>query len=364
MIARWIAAHRSLVATVTSGTVVAALIAAMAVVSGGYTAQRLDLGDAAVWVTNEARQVVGRANTAVRELNTVVAAGSSSLDLLQQGATVLVIDRGNSSLDILDPATATVAESVPLPPVNPSVYLAADRAVVASDGNIWNLAADELADFDSLSKPTLSLGAGSVTSMDANGVFFSFTPATGDLARVDTTVGDAVVSTVTLDAGAAEDHYQLTSVDGHWALLNATSGRVFLSGQQVDLAGDIATDGGPALQQPSVTGDRILIAHDQGLVAVSISGGHATVLVSGRNGDAAAPASAGDCSYAAWGDGGVWRSCAGQSSRGATAALEGVAGNASLGFRMNGSALLLNDARGGAAWAVQQGNELIDNWDD
>lgn len=364
MIARWLSAHRSLVATATSGTVVAALIAAVAVVSGGYTAQRLDLGDAAVWVTNEARQVVGRANTVVRELNTVVTAGSSSLDVLQQGATVLVIDRGNSSLDIIDPATATVAESVPLPPVDPSVYLAGDRAVITSDGNMWNLEAAALADFDSLSDPTLALGAGAVTSMDADGVFFSFTPATGDLARVDTNEGDAVVSTVTLDAGAREDRYQLTSVDGRWALLNETSRRLFLPGRQVDLSADMSPDGGPALQQASLEGDRILIAHDEGLLAVPISGEQASVLVTGRNGDAAAPATAEGCSYAAWGDGTVWRSCAGEPALGALATLDGVDGNARLGFRRNGSALLLNDARGGAAWAVQQGNELIDNWDE
>jgi len=364
VIAGWLATHRSLVATATSGTVVAALIAGVAVVSGGYTAQRMDLGDAAVWVTNESRQVVGRANTAVRELNTVVQSGSSSLDVRQQGGTVLVIDRGNSSLDIIDPATATVAESVPLPPVEPSVYLAEDRAVITSEGNMWNLEAAALADFDSLAEPTLALGAGSVTSMDADGVFFAFTPATGDLSRVDTTQGDAVVSTVSLKAGAREDGYQLTSVGGRWALLNEATRQLYLPGQMVDLSAEIAVADGPLLQQAAVTGDRVLVAHRGGLLGVPVSGGQPSVLVTGRTGDAAAPASAGKCSYAAWGDGTVWHSCTGQARKGATETLAGVAGDARLGFRVNGSAVLLNDARNGAAWAVQQDNELIDNWDE
>ena len=364
MIAGWLGAHRSLVATAASATVIAALIAGIAVVSGGYTAQRLDLGDAAVWVTNESRQVVGRANTAVGELNTVVESGSSSLDVRQKGATVLVIDRGNSSMDILDPATATVADSVPLPPVEPAVYLAEDRAVITSDGNMWNLEAAALADFDSLAEPTLSLGAGSVTSMDADGVFFAFTPATGDLSRVDATRGDAVVSTVSLKAGAGDDGYQLTSVGGRWALLNETTRQLHLPGHRVDLSAEIAVTDGPLLQEAGGAGDRVLIAHRGGLIGVPLSGGQPSPLVSRRTADAAAPVSAGKCSYAAWDDGTLWRSCAGQDRTGTTATLAGVAGDARLGFRRNGSALVLNDARNGAAWAVQDDNKLIDNWDE
>ena len=51
----WFTAHRSLVATVTSGTVVAALVATLAIVSSGYTAQRMDLTDPSVWVVNGER---------------------------------------------------------------------------------------------------------------------------------------------------------------------------------------------------------------------------------------------------------------------------------------------------------------------
>jgi hypothetical protein len=118
--------HRSAWLTGLGGTVALAVIITTAVVSDGYKAQHLDLGDAAVWVTNEARQAVGRANAAVMELNTVVTSGSSSLDVLQAGATVLVLDRGNDSLEIVDPATATVSKRVALPPRAPAVFLAGE----------------------------------------------------------------------------------------------------------------------------------------------------------------------------------------------------------------------------------------------
>ncbi|TFC07602.1 fibronectin type III domain-containing protein [Cryobacterium mannosilyticum] len=362
MIRRWLSAHRSLFTTMLSGTVIVAVIATVAIVSGGYTAQRLDLGDAAVWVTNEARQVVGRANTAVFELNTVVEAGSSRLDVVQQGATVLVLDRGNNSVDIVDPATAKVTESVALPPKAPGIFLAGDRAVVVSNGDVWNLAADRLAGFDSTAEPGLSFGAGSVVSADADGMLYAFTPATGSLSLVEPARPDAIASTVAVAAGAPEDSYQLTSVAGQWALFNATTLRLFLPGGETDLSRDIRAGDRPKLQEPGVHGDRVLVAHGGGLEAVPLAGGTASTVVSGRSGQTVAPASDDSCSYAAWGDGTVWRDCAGDPANGRTETLTGLAGDARLAFRRNGTGMVLNDALNGAAWAVQHGNELIDNW--
>ena len=65
MFRKWLAAHRSLVVSATSGTVIAALVAAVAIVSSGYTAQHVDLGDGSVWVANSTQQAIGRANPEV-----------------------------------------------------------------------------------------------------------------------------------------------------------------------------------------------------------------------------------------------------------------------------------------------------------
>ena len=93
MIRKWISAHASLVISVTSGVVIAALVGAVAIVSTGYPAQQLELGDGSVWVANSQQQAIGRANTEVLELNTVVASTGNDIQVLQQGSTVLLVDR-------------------------------------------------------------------------------------------------------------------------------------------------------------------------------------------------------------------------------------------------------------------------------
>ena len=99
----WFTAHRPLLATVTSGTVIAAIVATVAIVSNGYTAQKMELGDASVWVVNGEEQVIGRANTDVLELNTIVRGESPDLEVLQSGSTVLLVDHANATLDPVDP---------------------------------------------------------------------------------------------------------------------------------------------------------------------------------------------------------------------------------------------------------------------
>ena len=91
-------AHRSALATAGAVTAIVALVTGVAVVSGGYAAQRVDLGDAAVWVATTAEQSVGRANTAVLELNSVVDA-AAELPRSCSRAPVLVLDHERGPSD-------------------------------------------------------------------------------------------------------------------------------------------------------------------------------------------------------------------------------------------------------------------------
>lgn len=360
----WIRRNLSLVTTAASGTVIAALVATVAIVSTGYTAQRLDLGDGSVWVANGQQQAIGRANTEVLELNTVVETEGNDLEVLQHGETVLLFDRAESAIDIIDPATSEVTDSVALPPNRPEAFLAGDRVVVfeAGTGELWIVPLDEFDTFDAESEATLSLGADAVVSVDPDGLLFAYGPSTDQLYRMNAAITDLAESTTTTGIPAGAD-LSITSVAGHWAVLDAEGEQLHVDGRTVGL-GELLGDGpAPVLQWPSDGGERVLIAHGSGLIAVPLDGGEPVALLDEESGVPARPLIVEGCEYAAWTTGDNWRRCAGDGD-GTTIPLEQMAGNALLSFAANGDRAVLNDRRSGASWAVQREGELIDNWDD
>ena len=360
MIREWLVSHRNALAAGVSGTAIVSVIGAAAILSGGYTAQRIDLGDGAVWVANASRQVVGRANTQVFELNTVVDTASNTIDVVQRGSTVLVNDTGSSAVDIVDAATSDVSATVPLPPDDPHVALAGSDVVITADGDVWTSSLAALADFQSASTPKLSLGTGTVTSIDDTGRLFAFTPATGLLVQVDVATG-AVTSSTTIRDVTADDTFTLTSAGGRWALLDATMGTIDTAAGRVSLGS--GRSAGAVLQQASsADADAVLIAHDGGLLSLPLGGGQPSSLVDGRSGDPAAPIVIDGCSYAAWADGTAWQRCSDRD--GTTSALGGARGSRGLAFRTNNHSVVLNDTSSGSTWAVQDDNRLIDNWDE
>ncbi|WP_210479020.1 Ig-like domain-containing protein [Naasia sp. SYSU D00948] len=385
--AAWLARYRSKLVSLVGGTAVVATVATVAVVSSGYTAQRMDLDDGSVWVANGSKQVIGRANTQVLQLDTIVASATSSLEVHQRGQDVFLYDRGNSTLDVVDPATSTVEESVPVPPQDTVLHttgpdVADGTAVLHSTatGRVWIVPLDDLGSFDALAQPDLSLGAGSVSSMEPDGTLFVYSPEAGELYRVDTVAGSVVAQTWELDAGPVDDDFAVTSIGGRWAVLDATTRTVFLEGRRVDLSELVAAAAGPVLEQ-AVTADAagrdgvddLYVAHTGGLVRVPLDGGTpeevAGLSAQGRAGTPAPPVYRAGCAFAAWATGDVWRHCApgsgGAGIDGAAPELATIAGmpsSAQLGFQVNGSRVVLNDSRSGGTWAVQEGNAPIDNW--
>lgn len=360
----WLSRRRSAVVTATSGTLIAALIATVAVVSGGYSAQRVDLNDGAVWVTNGNERAIGRANTAVLELNSVIPAQGTDIDVVQGGESVLLFDRGNSKVDIVDPATSTIDASVPVPPSNPDIFVEQGRVVVASPetGEVWIRDADAFDDFDVESEPTLSLGAGTVASVDADGLLFAFSPDSGELYRVPTATGDSVDSVENVPLEAGEAPRQVTSVAGRPAVYDPEARALVFDGRRIDLSGLIPADVPAVVQEPALSGTDLLIAHPGGVVGVPLGGSAPRALLEGAYGPPAAPVSVAGCDYSAWGDGTAWRRCDGDAV-GTASQLVDSPTDPRLEYRVNNNRVVLNDALGGMSWAVQRGNDVIDNWD-
>ena len=364
MLRRWLAAHKSLVVTATSGSVVAALVATAAIVSGGYEAKRLDLGDGSVWVANGSERVIGRANPEILALDTVVETTGTDLEIVQAGATVLLVDRSENKVDIIDPATAESVESIPLPPQSSEVFLAGQDVVIhsAGTGELWIVPVAALADFDADSEATKSLGADSAASVSPNGTIFLFSTDAREVYRVDAATGDTI-QTYPADFGSPGNEVSITSVAGRWALLEPETGQLSMEGRLVDLSAEIPEPNADSvvLQEAGDRGDRVLVSHSAGLSAVALSGGGVERIAESDGGVPARPVVLDGCSYAAWASGMAFRQCG--TGEGVELPLV-AAGSASLGFAVNGDRVVLNDPRSGGTWAVQRNGEPIDNWDE
>ena len=363
MFRKWFSRSRSLILTIAGGVVVAAVVTAVAIGSTGFTAQQLNLNDSSVWVANGVQQAIGRANTAVHQLNSVVPTTGDDLDVLQDGTTVMLVDNSDSKLELVDPATSAVTETVPLPPNQPQVFLSHDNVVIlsAATGQLWIEPVSQVTSFNSQAAPTLSLGANAVASMDDAGVMYVYSPSSRHVVRIEPDNSDAVAATDTL-ALPKKDTLSVTSVDGQWAVLDSTTNRLYVAGATVKLGSSAAGDN-PVLQEASSTGSSVLVAGSAGLVSVPIAGGSATTLATGESGLAARPLVSGGCSFAAWSGGQAWRMCSG-SPAGTNMPLTGTTSGMKLVLRFNGDRVVLNDSHSGKAWAVQSNGQLINNWND
>ncbi|WP_308799767.1 Ig-like domain-containing protein [Agromyces silvae] len=353
--------RRSVAATTAVITLVVGLVAGVAIASGGYQAEQVDLGDGSVWVTNDRRQSVGRANTEVHELNAVVETGASRVELTQRGSTVLALDRSNASVSILDPVTSTVVDTVAVPPQSPVVSMAGSRVVVAADGKVWTVPAEEFSTFDASAEPALEFGAGTVVTVDDDGTLFAYTPTTGAIARVDAAAAVTVSERWAVPPNSGPGTPQLTSIAGRWVVFEPESAMLRTEDREIDLSGFLGDANGAVLQAPSTTGDAAALATRSGLLVVPLDGAVPRTAVDGRSGVPARPVVHGGCLNAAWSEGTAWRSCADDET---IVELEGWSGSSALTFRGNGDALVLNDPRSGVSWAASDDYGLIDNWDE
>ncbi|MGW9166842.1 Ig-like domain-containing protein [Agromyces sp. NPDC055658] len=348
--------HRSAIVTAAAVTAVVAVVATIAVTSGGYAAQRVELGDAAVWVANERLQSVGRASTAALELNSMVETGGGST-IVQRGATVLVFDPDRSSVGVVDAADSTLTDTVPVPPDASTIALAGDQVVIAADGELWTTPIDDFADFEESADSDLNFGPGAVISAAPSGLLFAYTPSTGDLAEVSAADGDQIAADWSLEPFPTDHEVQLTSVGGRWAVFDADDRVLELDGRRVELADEIGASAAPRLQVPADEGHEVWIAHRGGLVAVDLDSGAVRSAVTDLDGTPAAPVVHSGCVYAAWAGGSAWRSC-----DDGDRPVELGAASDELAFAENGRAIVLNDRANGRTWVADRGFERIDDW--
>lgn len=379
---RWrtrLTTHRRQIAVTTVVAFGLGALAYVATTSPGYSPERVEPNDGAVWVTNDVSGHFGRLSTASLSLDTAfpaldAAARGHQLDVLQSGRTVLAWDRAAGQVTPVDVLSGTLVQDHTVNLPSGTLLAAGARTTATLDPDTGAVRAavaggDGPASVDDLSpslKPLadveLSPGLpatrraaglavtdrGSVLAVGSAGKLLTLTPnATGRL------------SAETSGLGAGFQDVQVTAVGDDPLVVDTTGLVAVLPGRKRVSLPAQARDA--VLQAGAATRHQVLLATSSSLLALDLDAGKVTTLFSGGTGPAASPVTVGGCGYAAWaGSPGVAvRSCGGEPLQ--PIALQDGSELQSPQLRVNRRSVVLNDAATGRLWDVATGRRL-DNW--
>jgi len=356
----WFGPRRN-VTTAAAVVTVPAVVAVLALLNPGYPLARVELNDGSVWLTATSMQKLGRYNVQIDELNAGLVAESSTFDVLQDEADVVLVEPGRVS--VVDPATVALTGQAAVPGVQPSTV----------PGGAVSMAAGVISVVD-------GEGGMYVRPLDA---LESITPGEGgadvDLGRggraVVTTTGVAygVAQDGTVSRVVAQDGAPRVGQDGSFGageldqLTSVGDEPVGLRGSTVVTRhGTVEVPGSDlVLQQPGPASSRVLVASSTALLEVPLDGGDPVEHATQGSGRPAAPVQVGTCAHGAWASvvGSYQRLCDGAAPT--VLSLESMRSDEQLVFRVNRGAVVLNDALDGRVWEPQEDTDLrTPNWED
>lgn len=350
-----------------------ALVAGLSVVWPGLDAQDTPPRDEAVWVLQADGLRYARVNTAVGELDTVRAVANPSRIVEADTGAYMFTDSDSKIIRIdeslpLDLDTQGLETAASAPPGTQDTVSAGDFVVFRTDtGALYagRLSAGSYAQVDPFGAPDdeTPAYASDAVAVDARGILFSYSAAADTVLRFDI-AASTVLGEDPVDADA--DSPSLTSAGDDWVLVDAADGRYWT--REAESASDAGTTGAVVLSRPAPDADAVYLADQTGLVRVPADGSPAELAFGDGTtlrGTPARPVLRGDTVYAAWlpegeGPGTLWDS---QSAR------ELDYGGLSLPAQRRptlvdtGDALILNDARSGWVWTVDDARLLPSSQD-
>ena len=295
----------------------------------------------------------------------------ADLDVVQDGDTVLGVDRSGGSLSPIDPATVEHPEGevAGIPGGADVRARGGTLAVTDPDGGAtWAVVSDpdlgpvSVSGLDREAKPLHEAGGAASMALSESGDVLVSSADEGTLTvvpRRGTSLGDPLTTSLPDDVGPSS---RISAVGEVPVLLDADNGRLWGLArgeqQQADQS-DLPVDG--LLQQPGPAADAALVATPDALLSVPLGGGEASVVEDGFGGRPAAPVRLGACEYGAWSGGGtVVTACAGSEPRVVSLGAE----TSDLVFRVNRDQILLNDRTTGAVWNIDDEQPTrLDDWD-
>ncbi|WP_098469707.1 Ig-like domain-containing protein [Serinibacter salmoneus] len=331
----------------------------------GLRVQDVTLDDGGVWVTHPQEHALARFNTGIRELTGELDTGVESFDVVQDEATVLLVEA--TRLTVVDVRTVTRSTSVTLP-AGAEVDLAGDMVMIwdAAAGETWLRPVALLGSFDALRDvPDAEPGPGGVSALRRDGSVATMTAA-----------GQEFLTTWRSEEGAAEEgagqartdptRRREASPQGGWEQATvAGESLVALAGTTLSMPhGVVQVPDDARLQEPAAPGDSLAVATPGSLLRVDLGSGAVTEDVVHEGAVAseatAAPVRIGECVHAAWAratDSYALR-CGGEDDM--TLDVPALAGAVEPILRSNRGRVVLNDAASGAVWVPQVTAERLD----
>ena len=379
-----------------AGVVGVATLIGLAVVSTGYDERELPKIETSVWVSRDSGRYA-RVNTTLGEIDTVRSVQDPST-IVQSGAAGVVFGQGFGSLwpiDAADPADLLSADdaeeagedagagpegtaagtvtAVPesTPPGTRAVVIAGDRLLLLTDlgevflGSVAAAAAGDAAFVpvdpfagegvgEDGTRPTYSATAAAVA---ADGTVVTFSAEEGAIRRFDADRGAFEGGPVVLEAApGTASAVSLTLVGDRWAMLEPSSGSLWLEGREAPVEVDV--DAGALLQRPGPARDEVVVADVAGLAEFSLDDGALVRRVEAA-GEPARPTEVAGVLVAAWvqvGSGSMWRSDADgltplETEPEVLAELDEIVPV----IRSNGDRAVLNETASGMLWTIPDG---------
>lgn len=332
---------------------------ALALWHPGVVTREVELHDGGVWVTNQNLRTIGHLNYPAHVIDGGLRAASGKFDVSQEASTVFVSDQEDGSYTQVD-----VAKNVLLAPVQEaaSMQLGGNRVGVAdpASGSVWVLPAEQQNSFDpAATEPVLQEEKGALLAMGVDGSAHVVSLDTGRMTTIKQAGALQDTFTTALPSLGEQAELQVSAVGDQTVVLDRTSGTLVRGdGSTVQLSGSELQ-----LQQPGPAADEVLVASSEALLRVAGDGQVTAVPKRSAGGRPTRPVRLRSCVYSAWsGQGGYLRDCPGEVDD-RNEDREDLNPATSAVFRVNRSAIVLNNTEDGGVWLPDENMLKVDNWD-
>ncbi|MBI5161151.1 MAG: tandem-95 repeat protein [Micrococcales bacterium] len=358
---RGLSRGRKALASVVVIAVAAGVPVTFAILHQGFPVTDVDLASKDVWVTNGAKQLAGRLNRQIEELDGSAQATSGSIDLLQNGDDVFLENRSRRTLERIDPAYTTLGQRADIPQDAELSFGGSTIAVVdPSDGALWTVDVSNQLAFDPRTqRPDLRLGVGGHAAVTPAGAVKAVSATRDRLYTLDRP--GALPRSVPMAVPARS---QLAVVGDTAVVLDPARSRLIVeNGPTTELPAP-----GLALQQSGAKNSFAVVAGRDRVFQVPLAGGSVTQVAAdipdAREGNGViAPVFLDGCVHAAWADSQRYLlACAGRAPVKAT--IEQKTAGDELAFRVNRNVIALNNLDTGNVWLLSNTLRLVDNWDE